>query len=509
LKRYSLLRIGSLAMLLAVLFTSCVDIPDFQEIDLIQSDAEYAVPLINSKLTLESVFSDYVDNSNISYDESGTTILLYSSDIIQKNANEIFKTILFPGPIPFSDTVMNMRFDQEANYIVEKGTFRGDSIRFGCTSNFDEVLTVEVGIKQAELNGEAFKYKFSLQPGQSLVTPLYSLRGYDFTTPENQISFYYDARLPNGERVVLNDAFYEFTYLVFDFLQGYLGKNIQNLNQQNIDVNIFDLWESGLLEFENPMIKVRLDNSFGFPVKAIINDFSITNLEGEVINLESELFDQDIIFEYPGLDEIGQVKSSTFVFDKDNSNFATAFNQKIIQVSYDIDALANPDDDESLIGFYTFDSFYKLNVAVELPMRFKADQFQLADEFEINSIPEELDLVESMELKSYIINYFPLDVYTQIYFTNDEGTVLDSLFEEGEQYFPAATIESDGSISPAPAGTTPFYITYNDQRKEIFNSATHISARLRFSTSDSEEEWTTITKDQGLELKIGLKFKLK
>lgn len=508
-KRFSLLRFGSLLGLLSLFITACVDIPDFEEIDLIHSDAEYALPLVNSKMTLESVLSDYVDNSNISYDEDGIAIVQYSSDLIRTNANEIFKTILFPSAIPFTDTVMHMRFDQEANYIVEKGTFRGDAILYGFTSSYDEDLSIEVGIRQAEMDGQAFKYDLTLPAGESIETPLYSLKNYDFTTPENQLSFYYDARLPNGERVKLDEAYYQFSYLVFDFLQGYLGKSQQELNAHDIDVNLFDLWESGLLEFEDPKILIRMDNAFGFPVKAIIKQFEITNLSGEVITLESDLFNEDILFDYPTLDEIGEVKSSSFIFDKDNSNFATAFNQKIVKVSYEIDAEVNPEDDPDLIGFYTFDSYYKLNVSVELPMRFKADRFQLADQFKMTTIPEELDLIESLELKSYIVNYFPVDVYTQFYFLDEEGMILDSLFEDGEQHFPAATIESDGSISPAPGGANPFFITYDDQRKDLFNSATHIAPRLRLTTNESEDEWTTITKDQGLDIKIGLKFKLK
>ena len=113
----------------------------------------------------------------------------------------------------------------------------------------------------------------------------------------------------------MEDSYFEFTYFVFDFVQGFLGKNTQKLYDHQIEVDIFDLWESGMLEFENPRIQVDLDNSFGFPVKAIINHFDVTDLNGNVVPLESTLFNEELFFDYPSLNEIGEVKSSSFIFD--------------------------------------------------------------------------------------------------------------------------------------------------------------------------------------------------
>jgi hypothetical protein len=498
-----------LLLLSALSWQACVNVTELEDVEIIYSGAEYAVPLVNSRLTLETVLTDNFDNAFIDYDENGVAVVHYASDLIRKNANEIFKPIVFPGPLPFTDTVVNVRFDQQADYEVEKGVFRGDSIRFGFTSPFDETISVRVGIPQASLNGAVFVHEFEIAPNSSKISPLYSLRGYGFESPENQISFYYDARNPGGERVILENPYFEFTYLVFDFLQGYLGKNIQNLNAQDIQVNIFDLWESGLLEFADPKIRVRLDNSFGFPVQAIINTFEITNLSGEVIPLESTLFEENTIFDYPRLNEVGTVKSSEFVFDKENSNFATAFNQKVIRVTYDVDALANPEDDENIIGFYTFDSYYLLNVSVELPMQFKAGELKLAGKMDMTTeLPEELDLVESIELKCYLTNLFPVDATAQLYFLDEAGEKLDSLFQEGAHYFPAASTGADGNMIPAPGGTDPFFITYDAGRKETFKSAKKVETFVVFDTSNNPGEWTTITRNQGLDVKIGLKFKL-
>jgi hypothetical protein len=495
-------------MFSGLVLSACVDLNNIEDIELVHSDAEYAIPLINSDITLESVMTYNLDNASVTYDEEGLAIVHYSADIIKKQANEIFKTIIFPEPLPFPDTVLQIRFDQEGDYNVEKGTIRGDSIRFGFTNTYEEVINVTAGIREASKNGEFFKHSFQIDPGESMVSMLYSLRGYDFISPNNHLSFYYDARTTDNQRVQLENAFFEFTYLVFDFIQGYLGKNVQDLSNNDIEVNIFDLWASGLLEFENPKIKVRLDNSFGFPVKAIINYITITNLAGEQIDLESTLFDDDIIFDYPDLDEIGEIKSSEFIFDKNNSNFGSAFNQKVTKVSFDVDALANPDEDENLIGFYTFDSYYLLNVTVELPMRFKAKDFLLFDILTMESLPDEIDLFETIEFKTFIKNKFAVDINAQFYFLDEAETVLDSLFIDGERSFPAGTVNNDGTVTPDPESDQPIFIEYDKERIDKFKTATKIAPQIRFSTEFDPDQWINITREQSLELKIGAKFKL-
>ena len=495
---------------LGLIFNSCFDFDNLDEFDLKSGGGEYAIPLINSKLTIQSVVENEIDDSNIDidYDGNGLTILRYAADVVKKSSNEVFKPIVFPEPIYMDDSTMQMRFDQIDNYIVEKGTIRGDSVRFYFESPFDESIQVKIYISETFTEATGFSQTVNIDANGKLLTEMYPLKGYDFESPQNLLTFGYDARKQNGERVLLDNVFFEFTYFLFDYVQGFVGKNTQKLNEHQIDVSVFDQWESGSLEFRDPKIKVRLDNSFGFPVKAAINHFEIKNLSGDIIPLESPVFDEDIYFAYPALDEVGEVKSTEFYFDKDNSNFATAFNQKVTQVSYDVDAIANPENDPEQIGFFIFESYYLLNVAVELPMEFKADAFQLADSYEIESLPVDVSLVDSFELKTYIRNLFPVDCYAQFYFEDESGSLIDSLFMDGEQHFPAASILQDGSIIANDDGN-PLFFNYDEDRIDLLDTTNKLSVRVRFSTTSNEEEWTKIYKDCGLDIKIGVKFKLK
>lgn len=470
------------------------------------TDAEYAIPLINSKITVENALSGQDPNLGIFFDDDGTVILKYSSDIIKKQAVEIFKPIVFPSALYFVDSTLQVRFDQLGNYNVQKGTIRGDSIRFVFTSHFNEPVQIKMTIPEAfDLTG-TFSKTITIQPNSTLITPLYSLRGYNFVSPNNYLTFSYDARKQNGERVLLDDAHFQFTYFLFDFVQGYLGQHTQKLNQHEIKVNIFRQWKGGLLEFADPKVTVRMDNSFGFPVKAVINKFEITQLGGQSVQLQSSVFDNDIYFEYPGLNEIGEVKSTTFNFDKNNSNFATAFNQKLTGVSYDLDAIVNPEDDPDFVGFYSHNSYYLLNVAVELPLIFRAENFQIEQEIDFESPLKNLEEVGEFEIKSYITNLFPVDVYAQLYFMDNSGQKIDSLFTVGEKHFKAGMLNPDGTVSPGEIAE-PDFIKFGPERKNLLSNSAKVQAKVRLSTNNVSGNYTRITKNMGLDVQMGLRFK--
>jgi len=485
-------------------FLGC-DMYDFNDPWTKITDAEYAIPLINSKITVESALSGQDPGLDIQFDEDGTIVLKYSSELLRKQAVEIFKPIVFPAALYFIDSMLQIRFDQLGNYNVQKGTIRGDSIRFSFTSHFNEPVQINVSIPEAYDITGTFSKTITIQPNSTLITPLYSLRGYNFNSPNNHLTFRYDARKPNGERVLLDNAHFQFTYFLFEFVQGYLGQNIQKLNQE-ISVNIFNQWKSGLLEFADPKVTVKMDNSFGFPVKALIESFEITQLGGQTVKLESTIFDNDIYFDYPKLNEIGQVKTTEFNFDKTNSNFATAFNQKLTGVNYKIDAIVNPEDDPSFVGFYSHSSYYLLSVSVELPLIFKAENFRIEQEIDFESPVKNLEEVGDFEIKSYITNLFPVDVFAQLYFMDNNGLTIDSLFTGGEMHFKAGIVNQDGSVSPGEIAE-PEFIRFGSERKNLLSNSKKVLAKIRMSTTGSQNSYIRITKDMGLDLQMGLRFK--
>jgi hypothetical protein len=497
---------GFLILLVSFLTLHACNPYDFDEPWKKITDAEYAIPLINSKITIESALSGQDPNLGVRYDPDGTVVLTYNSEVVKKQAYQIFKPIVFPGSLFFQDSLLKVRFDQIDNYVVQKGTIRGDSIRYGFTSKFNEPITITMTIPEVFNQNGIFTKTVTIQPNSTLVTPLYSLRGYDFVSPSNYLTFRYDARKSNGERVLLDNAYFEFTYFLFDFVQGFLGQNTQKIYDNAISVNIFKQWQGGLLEFSDPKVHVRMDNSFGFPVKARVNNFEITQLGGQTVKLESTVFNNDIYFEYPKLNEIGMVKSTNFYFDKNNTNFATAFNQKMIMVSYDLDAIINPDNDPNFIGFFNFESYYLLNVGVELPLIFRAENFRIAQELDFESPLKKLEEVGDFEIKAYITNLFPVDVYAQLYFINNNGQTIDSLFAGGEKHFKAGILNTDGSVSPGEIAQPEFF-KFGPERKEILSNSTKVLAKIRMSTTGSPGTYTKIKKDMGLDVQMGVRFK--
>jgi len=55
--------------------------------------------------------------------------------------------------------------------------------------------------------------------------------------------------------------------------------------------------------------------------------------------LTGPVIEEGINFNYPTLDQIGQVQSTVFTFDKTNSNLGDLFNEKAASITYDVDAI--------------------------------------------------------------------------------------------------------------------------------------------------------------------------
>ena len=168
----------------------------------------------------------------------------------------------------------------------------------------------------------------------------------------------YEAYRPNGERIKLNYAAMIFDLLKFTYLDGYFGNHTFDIKGDIIDINLFEKWVSGGIEIENPIISLNVDNAFGFPVRSKVNELTLKTIDGTLYQLQSEYINKGIDFAFPTINQVGETKNTLFNFNSSNSNIEQLFKDKIVQVIYDFDALANPDGDIGVKNFYTNQAFF-------------------------------------------------------------------------------------------------------------------------------------------------------
>lgn len=483
-----------IAALMLSLILGCTSVDSVDEPALVNVDASYALPLINTSASILDVEDATGDNSAIRIDPDGKINLLYNGDVIRRSSPEIFPPI--PGsvipPIELTDSItpvlQNLLQVFPGGFNLFKATYRNSSLRFILRSDLEEQINIHITIPELLKDGIAYETDIVINEmppyGVDFTSEYSSIDGYSIITSSNELNVIYDARRANGERILLDYAEVEFDFIFFEYLEGSFPEN-ENLESGNaITVGLYSNWISGGIFFEDPKITVEVENSFGFPVKGTFNKLEMTNVVGDVFAVLSPDIDSGFDFNYPELNEVGESKFTSFVFDKNNSNIQQIFNERIRSINYDIRAVGNPGSDPNIARFATDSSFYDVDIAVELPLNLRINELILTDSFDIDL--SSYDYVDSGALKLNVENDFPFESFIQCYFINDNLETIDSLFLTDQALIPAsiteeAIVQQSGSYSEL--------IPITNSQYENLREASQIQILVRFSDPDGESAW--------------------
>ncbi len=496
-------------LLVVMFFSSCSDFSDLNNIERAEEDVELAVPLINT----EFLISDFTgengpDNVSIKVDADDRVTLVYNGDVVRQSVSAIFPPVPFFGfvledtsftqPVPFAD-------DQR----VDRAIFGNSNLNVSFTSQFEEDVDVKVTIPQLTKNGEIFEMNVTVPyEGTSPVkftSDLVSVEGWTLVSEDTTITIKYDARLSDGSRQKFTEAFMAFDVVIFDYIEGYFGSEIFDIQGDFIAIGVLDNWISGGLSFEDPKVKIFVENAFGFPVRSIFKKMQVVTTTGEMLDMESDIIDNNVDFAYPALDEIGAVKITEFSFDRTNSNIVDLFKEKVRKVTYDIDAGANPDMDESIVGFVNKDSYFLVNVDVELPLEGTVNNLVLQDTVDLDL--SDLEDVVSAEFKTVIANDFPADITLQSYFYDENDVLLDSLFKE-RLLLPAAQVDPASGIAVEGEEVVTFE-EFVAGRFEKLKDGRKVLVNVKINTEQASSGPLWIYNDYGIQFKVGAKLKTK
>lgn len=486
------------------LFITSCSIGDYE---LKEESRSIAVPLANGILDLGDITDRAEGLASLRFDGEGKVTAMYSGNVLRDNAAKIFPPVpgaLLEFPILDTNTLILLPVSNINNqYRIDKGIFGNTNIFFKFQHDEKELIKVVMRIPSVTKDGKVFEQQYNLDftndVDGEILTNITSVLGSLALPMDNFINFQYFAYKPNGERIKLKLATMKFDILQFSYLEGYFGNHSFDIKGDFIKINLFDKWVSGGVEILNPIIRLNVDNVFGFPVRSKVNQLYVKTVTGQTFNVESPFVTNGIDFNYPTIDEVGQNKRTEFLFTGANSNVGTLFQDKIVQVIYDFDALANPDGDIGVRNFFTADSYFSVSVDVELPMEIKSNLFTISDTVELKL--DDVKDVKSGKLKVIASNGFPIDVKVNAEFLDANGNILEKL--EGNEGFEinAANLGGDGKVSTP---TTKEIIIEADENRfnNIINSK-KVKLTASFDSRRISDKHIWIYKNYGLEMKIG------
>lgn len=460
-----MLRVTLFILLAGIVWQSCKK-SDFQNAELGDHTAEFAFPLFSTDIQLKdllfNILNDTLPGDTIFINPDNTMTLFYTGDVAQKLATDIFAFIK-TGIVPlFSDTVVNPI--QAPNGVsITQAQLIGGQITFLFSNILHDTIKGFFEIPEMSLNGMSFKHPMTLLPDSTFQAyGPYDMTGYQLNSNSNTLTFQYAAYLPDGSKIILPalpnglpGSIVGFEDLKFGYVQGYWGYQLYPLTRDTIEIDINQTDLRGDIKVVNPKVTMRVRNSWGFPTRGIIKYLSFIGQNGQELELHSTVFENDGTndykdFEYPSFanGEVGQEKITDILLDSSNSNIVEIFNLQPTRLIYELDGVSNALLEPNLIGFMTNESILALQMQVELVLEGSAKNFGAEQTLELNFGEfGSLDSanIESVEFKLVTENGTPVDINAQIYFRDEAGNNVDSLFDAGSRVImTSAPVNSQG-----------------------------------------------------------------
>lgn len=519
-------------ILFSFTISACIKKDDFNFEDPSYSiwQPEVALPLVNSVLTMDDLLGR-ADSGTLEIDSAtDRVILIYDGNVYSVNGEDFLPlldqqdlgefrlnapdsaqltgsgTLLQQLPRDFPFTVAN---GEELDSVVLKNGMLNVSL----INTAPHGGTFSVRIPAARKNGVVFDQSVLFTPANGTSTSAsgsFDLSGYsiDFTagTSSNRLDIMYEADWTNsGLNLACTDRPLSFT---IDYDQLRLSAAYGDFRQRSLSISvdsseltIFQNTLGGTIHFDEPKFVFNIRNSFGMPVRAILQNLVSIPRTGPNIPVTGAI-PNPIPVGVPGAP--GLVAATSFTLDKNNSNVQTVVNAEPEYISYDVDATTNVPSGTR--NFLLDTSRFSVDLRVELPLVGYASGLSVQDtaDFELENVEE----LQSAIFRLYTSNGFPAQSWTQVYFTDSLYQPLDSLlFDPQDGLVPAALTNAQGIVISPTVKThdEPF----DRSRLERIFQAKKLLIHGLIDTRNAPLQSVEIHSNNSLLIKIGVRASLK
>ena len=517
-------------IVVSLVVQSCIKDNDFDYDKIAAStwNPDVAVPLIHSTMTIQDIIASG-DSSIVAIDSNHLVSLIYRGKIYSISGNELFQFVDQTDftPITFNTGDSSTLYStNEVTKTIPKTTsfnFPGaeqiDSINIKSGSLEVEIRstvphsgTLNITIPTLKINGTPlnFTVPFVASTGSQIVKiDSTLLAGYLFDLSaigtSNNFGLTYVAELINsGTSLSITnknlDVIARFKNINFSSVFGYLGVHSIDLIEDSSRITLFDNFQSGSIYFEDPKMTFTMSNSFGLPIDAHISSFSALRQDGTSFPITGSIPDP-LPIGYPLV--AGQVSTSNFILDKTNSNIQAVISQAPRYIVYTLNASSNIPSVP--VNFLTDSSRLNADIQIDFPLRGYASNFTIVDT--ANFSLERIDEIESAVFRINIDNGFPARAYTQVYFTDTNYVVLDSMLADPSNILvESAEVDASGRVTQSTrrTGDEPF----NKTRIEHLYNAKKLLIVSVIDTKDSPTRNVEIYDSYRLDVKIGVRAQL-
>ncbi len=492
-----------------------------------------AVPITYGDLTM----SDLVERSKEIWreDPDGLLSLVYVGDILSDIASDV---ILFPDQV--SDTtlnfvipaasfpgdtisspfvVINSEFTGSNNERIDSILLKSGDLKIEITTDINHSSSIIVIIPQLTKYGASFYKKIDIpytSGSSNTYTTNISLQDYKINlnqngTSSNQVDEHIKFIVYRGngsdnspysfrvKQTLSNISYYE----VF----GYFYQKIFNIDRTSIPISLFNNSHYSQIYVEDPELRMIFANSIGIPMNFTFNDLYVER-NGVKLDITSPSL-PTVAINFPDFNNVGSYDTTVLSFNSNNSNIKDILDFNPEKLVYKGSVLSNPSS--TITNNFLLDtSNVGVRLELEIPLYGRAMTFTLQDtsDFDLEKAYS-LDGVESIDFNVNTMSYFPFDANLQLYFTDTNNVILDSLFD-GKQVVLKAAIPGPAPeyrvTEPVHSMTTA---RFTGTKLENIKKAKKVIISSEMSTYEQGNKLIKIYSDYKLSLELSVKGKYK
>ncbi len=445
-----------------LIITSCVREEYYlQNIKNPDWEPNFAAPLINSKLTIWDILNDYDSTNIIVEDQSNFLYLVYTNQVYSQSAEELIQisdqmlnashSFNTGGSIAQGDSFVttfsyHYDFSFPGTQVIDSMYLKNGNLNLNINTSFNMPGKIEIEFPGTQNGNPFIETIYMSGPNQSQNISFENTKLiFNHSGGNNRLELKFRIVLYGNGNANLSPYNLSidgiFSQMQFRALFGYLGQLNFALNEDTVSVKIYNNNVDGIINWEDPRFYLTVTNYLGMPVQININllEARRTKAPANTIQITGPGIPVPWNIAYPNFSQIGSGEQSTMFLDNNNSNITQALNISPQQINALLDAVSNPSGMSQNFAFDT--SHFNVNAKIELPLHGTAQGFVISDTIELNLGEdfEDSKHIEWVLFKIFCENQFPVDANLQIYFTDENYVIIDSLLAPQQQFIHAAT----------------------------------------------------------------------
>lgn len=525
----------ALILMLASIYACNIDDVDFKDVELPNYNGDFVGPLGTASYSIPEFIETLEDDQiDIDTSQSGLLSFIYRDTTTFDDLDEILilndvnsdGSIISPMDIPASAIIipidtsivdsLEFIYPFDVDEQLDSLNFRQGSITLTYRSSFSIPLDFEIILDDVtdRATGLPLILTGTAEPGiESIQTSSlinHKVVATQNTSGENIFTGVFlvpDLQLNVGDEVSLDDLFefnLSFSDAEFETIYGYFGNKEADIHQQVISFDFFNELE-GDISFNEPEIRVTVENAFGLTLGVGFSEITATNADGQSLTLSGSVVDEPQFINGPDINSVGDAVTSVVRINSENSNIRSLFEINPTEFSLSVSGLTNYSNISTIVPIedrnFISESSYTINILeVEIPLDVNLINFSKSFDFNIDGI--NLWDTDTIGIRLKSINEIPIQgTFNLQFIDSDSITIVHEI--NNVLAFASPEVSSSG-VADAPSENVTIIPLFGNGI-DAFENAPIMRVEMNVESYNAAEgQYVKLFYDSGIELIVGL-----